>query len=150
MEPNLVFQLTTDDNATSVSVPRGDQAHTYKHAFVSYSSQDREKVLDRVQMLEVTKTPYFMDCLSLTPGERWEKRLYENIDACDLFVLFWSEAASRSEYVLKEVEYAVRVHQKRGDGIPDIVPVVLEPISPPRRTWLCFTLETEHYWRDPV
>jgi hypothetical protein len=53
---------------------------------------------------------------------------------CDLFLLFWSSAAKTSEWVMKEVKYALL---RKGDletNPPDIVPVILEgppPVPPP-------------------
>jgi len=61
--------------------------------------------------------------LSLDPGDRWEKKLYENIDRCDLFLLFWSQAAKDSQWVLKEAEYALAHQQTNKGNEPDLVPV---------------------------
>jgi hypothetical protein len=128
----IVFRLSSDDGASRpASEPLGEHAKLYKYAFVSYASKDREEVLKRVQMLEVLKTKFFQDILSLEPGDRWEKKLYENIDRCDLFLLFWSQAAKDSQWVLKEAEYALAHQQKNPGSEPDLVPVVLEQNVPP-------------------
>jgi hypothetical protein len=85
-------------------------------------------------MLDVIKTQYFQDLLKLDPGVRWEKELYKHIDQCDLFLLFWSQAAKDSEWVVKEAEYALELKGPDGEGEPDIVPVILEgppPVPPP-------------------
>jgi hypothetical protein len=107
----------------------GDEAKRYNLAFISYASVDRDKVLARVQMLNLIGIRYFQDVLTLDPGDRWEKEIYKNIDSCDLFLLFWSKAARDSEWVLKEVRYA------RGrQPAPEIKPVILEGppvIAPP-------------------
>jgi len=76
--------------------------------------------------------------LSIEPGERWEQRLYEEIDRCDLFLLFWSKNAARSEWVLREAERAV-ARQDASEGTePDITPIVLEgpPVPEPIPDWL--------------
>jgi hypothetical protein len=129
----IAFSLSSDDTASQpTSEPLGDHAGPYRYAFVSYASKDREEVLKRVQMLEVLKTKFFQDILSLEPGDRWEKKLYENIDRCDLFLLFWSQAAKDSQWVLKEAEYALAHQQKNPGSEPDLVPVVLEQnVLPP-------------------
>ncbi len=129
----IAFSLSSDDAASQpTSGPLGDHAKPYKYAFVSYASKDRKEVLKRVQMLEVLKTKFFQDILSLDPGDRWERKLYENIDRCDLFLLFWSQAAKDLQWVLKEAEYAL-AHQRKNPGSePDLVPVVLEQnVLPP-------------------
>jgi hypothetical protein len=129
----IKFRLSSDVAASQpTSEPLGDHAGRYKYAFVSYASRDRKEVLKRVQMLEVLKTKFFQDILSLDPGDRWEKKLYENIDRCDLFLLFWSQAAKDSQWVIKEAEYALAQQQKNPHREPDLVPVVLEQnVRPP-------------------
>ncbi len=114
--------------------PLGAHAHRYREVFISYASRDRTEVLKRVQMLDRFRLSYFQDVLSLEPGARWERELYKHIDRCDLFLLFWSSAARDSEWVLKEVRYAMT--RKGGDDAnpPEIMPVILEgppPVKPP-------------------
>ena len=59
--------------------------------------------------------------------------LYRHIDECDIVLLFWSNAAKRSKWVRKEVQYALA--RKRGDesAPPEIGPVIIEgpPVPPP-------------------
>ena len=104
----------------------GIDAKRYSFVFISYASADRSEVLDRVQMLEAVGIKYFQDLLSLDPGDRWERKLYENIDKCDLFLLFWSQHAKDSKWVIMEAEYALA--RKRGDdnAPPEIKPVIIE------------------------
>jgi hypothetical protein len=111
----------------------GDAAKRYETAFVSYASADRTKVLERVQVLPMFKIKTFQDVLDLGPGERWEQSLYRHIDESDIFLLFWSNAAKRSKWVRKEVQYAL--DRKHGDewALPEIGPVIIEgpPVPPP-------------------
>ena len=99
----------------------GDEATRFKRAFVSYASADRAAVLARVQVLRAAQIEYFQD-IDMEPGERWEQQLYKQIDECDLFLLFWSQAAKDSQWVRREVEYALAL----GDKTPQIRPVVIE------------------------
>jgi hypothetical protein len=106
----------------------------YHRAFASYSSEDRGEVLRRVQAFRIAGLSVFQDILELDPGERWERALYLEIDLCDVFLLFWSRAAAASEWVAKEIDYAL--NRKRGDDErpPAIQPVPIEgppPIPPP-------------------
>ncbi|MGE0130484.1 MAG: TIR domain-containing protein [Blastocatellales bacterium] len=121
------------ESAKEAPVPAGDDARRYKYAFVSYASADRDKVLARVQMLEQFGIEYFQDILDLDPGDRWEKELYKNIDQCDLFLLFWSQHAKDSPWVMKEVEYALARKGADENAPPEIKPVIIEgpPIIPP-------------------
>jgi hypothetical protein len=135
----IKFRLLSDATASQpTSVPLGDHAKRYRYAFVSYASIDRREVLKRVQMLEVTEQEYFQDILSLNPGKRWKKKLYENIDRCDVFFLFWSQAAKDSRWVRKEAKYALARQQKNPDSEPDLVPVVLEQDVPPPKSLSAF------------
>lgn len=108
------------------------RSRKYRSAFVSYSSKDRPEVLRRVQAFRIAGLSVFQDILDLEPGERWERALYRRIDSCDVFLLFWSQAAADSEWVAKEIDYAIA--RKGGDDErpPDIQPVPIEgpPIAP--------------------
>lgn len=113
--------------------PLGEQARLYSLAFVSYATADRPKVLERVQMLQALGIRYFQDVLDIAPGAQWERTLYDYIDQCDLFLLFWSSAARNSEWVMKEIAYALN---RKGDddyAPPEILPIIIEgpPIVPP-------------------
>jgi len=108
----------------------------YKYAFISYASEDRAEVLRRVQVLPLVSIEYFQDITSLDPGDRWAKKLYSEIDKSDVFFLFWSKAARDSEWVEKEVLYAIERKHGDEDAAPDIKPVILEgppPVTPQER-----------------
>ncbi len=116
------------------NTPNSHKVEKFKNAFISYSSNDRAEVLKRVQMLPHFNVDFFQDVISLTPGERWEKELYKNIDNCDVFFLFWSQSAKDSKWVAKEIEYAINLAKNNEDEIPVIHPIPLEGppvISPP-------------------
>ena len=107
---------------------------SYRRAFISYASADRTEVLKRVQMLDRISVDFFHDLLSLDPGERWERALYRKIDESDVLFLFWSTAAKQSEWVMREVRYAIA--RQGGDEFapPEIVPIIIEgppPAEPP-------------------
>jgi hypothetical protein len=112
---------------------RGD-LHRYSRAFISYASADRKEVLKRTQMLAGVGIDFFQDLLSLEPGQRWERQLYREIDECDVFFLFWSSAAKKSPWVLKEVQYAMQRNGGSELAPPEILPVIIEgppPIEAP-------------------
>jgi hypothetical protein len=131
----LRFQVgvAADGTTPGASDAREVRARRYRNAFVSYSSQDRAEVLRRVQAFKIAGLSVFQDVLDLDPGERWEKRLYQEIDSCDVFLLFWSHTAAASEWVLKEIDYAIARKQGDDERPPDIQPVPIEgpPIVPP-------------------
>ncbi|HKG14937.1 MAG TPA: toll/interleukin-1 receptor domain-containing protein, partial [Pyrinomonadaceae bacterium] len=66
----------------------------------------------------------------------WAKKLYSEIDKSDVFFLFWSKAARDSEWVEREVLYAIERKHGDEDAAPDIKPVILEgppPVPPQER-----------------
>jgi hypothetical protein len=91
------------------------------------------QVLKRAQALRAAHIEFFQDFLSIEPGERWERQLYKEIDLCDLFLLFWSASAAKSEWVLREAELAVARQNASPDEEPDITPIILEgpPVPQP-------------------
>jgi len=136
---HIKFKLTvttaSQKAARKKAEPVGDEAHFYRQAFVSYATPDRREVLKRVQMLARLGIRCFQDVLDLEPGERWERALYRHIDESDLFLLFWSAAAKRSKWVLKEVRYALQRKGSDEFAPPEIMPVPLEgppPVAPPQ------------------
>jgi uncharacterized protein YjbI with pentapeptide repeats len=133
---SLRFQVTlmTSGAAAAPAGFREAQAARYRHAFASYASEDRGEVLRRVQAFRISGMSVFQDVLDLGPGERWEKALYSEIDRCDVFLLFWSKAAAASEWVLKEIDYALARQGDDAENPPAIQPVPIEgppPVPPP-------------------
>jgi hypothetical protein len=122
---------------TEDSLPATDKfeghARRYRHVFLSYASPDRAEVLKRAQALQAAGISFFQDLLALEPGERWERRLYEEIDRSDLFLLFWSAHAAVSPWVGREIEHALARADASGTERPDIMPIVLDlpPMTPP-------------------
>ncbi len=112
---------------------RVGDASRYSMAFVSYASGDREKVLPRVQMLKALGIRYFQDIIDIDPGARWERELYRQIDECDLFLLFWSHEAKQSQWVRKELGYALDRKGQDDFAPPEVCPIILEgpPIPEP-------------------
>lgn len=100
-------------------------------AFASYSSHDRAIVAARLQgMLAATndKLDIFFDVESLRRGEDWEQRIKAEILKRSIFYLFWSRNARKSEWVSKELAFAVESKQ-----LEDIEPIPLEKptVCPP-------------------
>lgn len=129
------FQVAIVPAGAPAAAPdaRPTEAERYRQAFVSYASKDRAEVLRRVQAFKIAGLKVFQDVLELDPGERWEKRLYEEIDRCDVFFLFWSKAARESTWVGKEIDYALARKAGQDERPPAIQPVPIEgpPIVPP-------------------
>jgi TIR domain len=124
----VVFKISVEWNPRDQSPsPVEGGGRAFRRPFLSYASEDRVQVLKAAQLLGALKIQCFQDVLSLSPGERWERRLYEEIDRSDLFLLFWSRSAQKSEWVIREAEYALkRLQEAPADRQLEIVPVLLE------------------------
>ena len=77
-------------------------AHKYNKVFISYSHQDESKVKFLHEGLELGSVPHFFDRKYLKAGDVFPQVIQDYINNADLFILCWSENASKSEYVQKE------------------------------------------------
>jgi hypothetical protein len=94
-----------------------------KSAFASYVTSDRREVLSRIRSLQIfTGIDVFLDCLSIRPGEQWKPKLQDEIRNRDIFWLFWSRGAMKSQWV--EWEWRTALATK---SIARIQPHPLEP-----------------------
>lgn len=94
-------------------------------AFVSYASQDRNRVAMIIQGMKKARPDMdiFFDVDSLRSGDDWEKALWREIDKRDVLFLCWSKYARDSKWVDAEWRYALK-----NKGADSIEPV---PIDPP-------------------
>lgn len=77
-------------------------AHNFSKVFISYSHQDESKVKFLHEGLEIGSVPHFFDRNYLKVGDVFPQVIRDYINSADLFILCWSENASKSEYVQKE------------------------------------------------
>jgi hypothetical protein len=111
---------------------RETEVHPYKRAFVSYSSLDRIEVLKGVQYLKASGIEIVQDVLSFEVGRPWRQQIWDQIDSCDLFFLFWSSNAAKSDMVIREAEYAMDRQRQTGGRHPQITPFIIEGPPPPK------------------
>jgi hypothetical protein len=80
---------STDERAAVVT------ARPFSTAFASYASQDATLVALGLSWLRRWDLglEVYMDCLDLTPTERWQRELEAVIPTKDVFLLFWSANA---------------------------------------------------------
>ena len=92
-------------------------------AFVSYASQDRNRVAAIIQGMNKVRPDMdiFFDVESLRSGDDWERALYHEIDQRDILFLCWSHFARDSKWVDAEWHYALE--QK---GVECIEPIPIE------------------------
>jgi len=97
-------------------------------AFASYSSDDRPLVTHMVGAIERSAgIAVFQDCLDLKASEEWKPKLDREIADRDLFFLFWSKAASTSQWVEWEWKTALRCKGKEAMQLYPLQPDLRPP-----------------------
>jgi DNA-binding response OmpR family regulator len=114
--------------APSELLPVETQRH--RKAFASYAHPDRDQVLARIQGIQkaAPSLEIFLDVLSLRSGQDWHAHLWEVIPQHDVFYLFWSANARKSEWVDAEWRCALA---SRGHDFIDPIPLCPPEEAPP-------------------
>jgi len=130
--------------ATVQSLPVDIQFH--QRGFASYSTKDTKEVLSRIQAMEIV-APWlkvYIDFDGIRAGQYWKEELKKSISDMDVFYLFWSKNAAKSDWVKREWQCALNSR-----GLDYIQPVPLvnpDKVPPPtelspkqfRDKWLCY------------
>ena len=124
----LQIRVPLEEEGGQVVVRRQD----VMEAFMSYSSEDRERVLAIVQGMHHARPDMkiFLDVEMLRSGEDWKRMLQRKIDESQVLYLCWSTAAKKSAWVDFEWRHAYNTK-----GAEVIEPVPLESpqlCAPPR------------------
>ena len=99
-------------------------------AFVSYASQDRNRVAAIIQGMKKARPEMdiFFDVESLRSGDDWEKSLYKEIEHRDILFLCWSHYARDSKWVDTEWRYAL---ERKGADYIEPIPIEPPDVCPP-------------------
>lgn len=110
----------------NISVKRED----FVSAFVSYASQDRNRVASIIQGMKKARPDMdiFFDIESLRSGQRWEEALKSEIENRDVLFLCWSKYARESKWVDMEWRYALK---SKGEDSIEPIPIDSPDICPP-------------------
>lgn len=114
----------------------------YKYdVFISYSRRDYAIADKIVSALNSGGFSYFRDQQSLESGSDFLQSIVNAIDNCRMFLCVLSENAYSSEFVLKELEYAL----KREGNI--VFPVIVDNSQLPARLKFSLSLQNIAYWQ---
>ena len=92
--------------------------------FISYSTDDSDKIKPILELLSpIQDTKIFFAEKTISPGDNISQTIINNIKNSDVFVVFYSESAIKSNYVQQEIGVA-----KSNDKI--IVPILLDSNKP--------------------
>lgn len=93
------------------------------HVFISYSRKDTKVVGEFVESLRKQDFIVWQDVSDISAGDKWLDVILKAIDESSAFVIFWSQAASESEVVKKELDHALNEGKI-------VIPVWLEAKTP--------------------
>lgn len=102
----------------------------YRVIFYSYAREDRNIVERCRRFAEAIGDVVLMDTHSILSGQDWRATIAELIDKADIFQLFWSTHAAKSEYVRYEWQYALYHKAPKTRGVGFIRPVRWEEDAP--------------------
>lgn len=97
--------------------------------FLSYSRNDQDTVLAVSQELKALGHEITVDVDSVQPGQDWRKVLANGLRASEVYVVFLSERALASPFVLSEIG-AARAYAEGSERML-MIPVVIDHVSLP-------------------
>lgn len=95
---------------------------TMSDIFISYASEDRERIMPLVQALEDAGWSVFWD-RTIPAGGTWRQEIGSEIESCRCMVVTWSTDSIESHWVQEEAE--------EGKSRDILVPVLIDDVSPP-------------------
>lgn len=95
------------------------------HIFISYSRKDTKVVEQFVESLRKQDFIVWQDVSNISAGDQWHQALLDAIDQTAAVLVFWSQAASHSQYVKEELDRAIQQGKR-------IIPVWLDKNTPLR------------------
>ena len=108
----LTFQIMVSTSAHEPTpIERGEPLVRYRKIFASYSHEDVAVVEAVAGTTESLGDEYLLDARSIRSGEQWAARLEQLIEQADVFQLFWSHNAMRSQFVRREWEHALSLQR---------------------------------------
>lgn len=130
MISKIPFIIDVTESERRYYVNKSHEAFYPETAFASYSSENREEVISRIHGMKkvAPALDIFLDVFSLRSGQDWEQKLEQHVPNKDVFYLFWSHFAAKSEWVEREWKLAL---SKRGLEYIDPVPLEDVELAPP-------------------
>jgi alpha-tubulin suppressor-like RCC1 family protein len=91
-----------------------------KYVFISYSSQNQDSARELRDVLDQNGIRCWMDIHSIRAGGDFGTEIRKAIDDCGLFVLLVSRESQNSQWVPKELNYAISTKKR-------IIPLLIDP-----------------------
>ncbi|MBZ5618916.1 MAG: toll/interleukin-1 receptor domain-containing protein [Acidobacteriia bacterium] len=106
------------------------------NVFISYVSEDRDKVLQLAGALKQADVAVWLDRTSLKPGHRWKDTIRQAINEGDFFIACFSQAYSARErtYMNEELTLAIEELRQRPTDRAWFIPLLLSNCELPDRS----------------
>lgn len=119
----------------------GRTASGFTRVYLCVDEADREVTAAIDEAVRHLRMPFIGECAALRAKPEWDREVFRKIERADVFLLFWSDAAARSERIRKEWEFAanldrerfvriVRLHDTAAAPPPDLADVPRHRIQP--------------------
>jgi formylglycine-generating enzyme required for sulfatase activity len=94
--------------------------------FISYASEDRERIVPIVKALEAEGWSAFWDWKSIPVGRTWREIIDQGLEVSKCILVLWSitSTTSKKRWVLEEADYGLE-HAK-------LIPALIDDVRPPR------------------
>ena len=102
-----------------------------KEIFLSHAHADRSFLRRLTKVLQAHGIRYWYSKRHLVGAQQWHDEIGRALGRCDWFLVVLSPAATRSEWVKRELVYALNERRYKGK----IVPVLRSPCSYNRLSW---------------
>ena len=99
------------------------------HVFVSHSSADKPLVHRLHAALEPHGVDLWIDRRQMAAGDGLDEEIRASIEAAAHFIVILSTESLESDWVEKEIEYALEKQARMGEEFR-VVPVVCAPLGP--------------------
>ncbi len=120
--PIVTVQTPSRQEVTDRGAEARDQTVAKNDIFISYKTEDKDRLRPLVDALETAGWSVFWD-RKVPTGKRWRDYIFENLRASRYVIVAWSEKSISSDYVREEAEDA----RKRDV----LLPIYIDQVEPP-------------------
>lgn len=102
-----------------------------REVFLSHSSQDREFVMGLVRVLKRNQIRYWYSASHIAGAKQWHDEIGRALSRCDWFLIVLTPNAVRSQWVKRELLFALNESRYNGR----IIPLLRKPCEYSRLSW---------------
>jgi len=112
--------------------------------FLSHAHADRKFLNRLVKVFRTHGVRYWYSTTHLTGAQQWHDEIGRALDRCDWFVVVLSPAATKSEWVKRELRYVLNEDRYRAR----IVPLLVRPCQHKRLSWTLGSFQLVNFADD--